>query len=586
MSGLNRASINRSPINKEGGGAALLQASLVAVPQATGDLTNLIKLNGPGTFLSVPSFTSPTGLLTAITAAVPLAAAALIVASLTTTIKLAAAPTTVASATSVLTTQVYLNGPSTFKSVPTFTGDPLQIQYRLNAVAAANPVMTGDMKTQAYLQAALVANPQLPSASLIILFNATTFANPTLTANLTATITPSAGMQASSSFPTQTLYISKYIASDMQASSSITAPLTTHIYFNANPYIVPGFDNPEVYISKFIAADMTNAPGMAGSTLMTGKYLNSDMVVSGGFTKAKLTEVWLCDFYVSSDFADATLWTRAKFNAAASSTPSWDADLFTTKPISSTAQGNCTLGGDLSIQYNMVGAIVCSLSWTMALTTRIPVYSSLVANPTLSGGLFAQVLPRANAFAIPAILKADLTVDWGVDLIGMGFTARPGKVAVAVTDAVASGSMVGASTSLVDYYEAYFNNPNNWVINSPNPVFGIYQFVPNVKAFTLNEAMPMVYIGPEDTADAPTTRKNFSKVEYHGTGTALMRVFVDGELVARYVVDDAENPEKTRVLRLPHSVNGYSIRIEMIGYFIVNHIEYSYTLLQGGLNKA
>jgi len=63
----------------------------------------------------------------------------------------------------------------------------------------------------------------------------------------------------------------------------------------------------------------------------------------------------------------------------------------------------------------------------------------------------------------------------------------------------------------------------------------------------------------------PVDRKRYRYLEFHGSGTVNVRVYVDGRIAASATVTTTETPNQPRRLNLPRSTWGYSMDLEATG---------------------
>lgn len=92
---------------------------------------------------------------------------------------------------------------------------------------------------------------------------------------------------------------------------------------------------------------------------------------------------------------------------------------------------------------------------------------------------------------------------------------------------------------------------------------------------------PIHWVGPDDGLGSPFSRKRMRAVILHGAGTASGRVYVDGRLVAEGMLVATQDPDRPRRLNLPRGSTGYSIRVELWGYFEMDHLNVEFDTLPG-----
>lgn len=105
---------------------------------------------------------------------------------------------------------------------------------------------------------------------------------------------------------------------------------------------------------------------------------------------------------------------------------------------------------------------------------------------------------------------------------------------------------------------------------------GLYHWNRGAKA-------PIHWVGPDDGLGNPFDRKRIRAIIMHGAGTAAARVYVDGRFVTEGTLVATQDPDRPRRLNLPRGSTGYSIRVELWGYFEMDSLNVEFSLLPGGL---
>ncbi len=79
---------------------------------------------------------------------------------------------------------------------------------------------------------------------------------------------------------------------------------------------------------------------------------------------------------------------------------------------------------------------------------------------------------------------------------------------------------------------------------------------------------------------APTERKKFQQIEFHGKGTVWVRIYVDGIYIGEWPATMTESPSKDRRIGIPTGIRGYTMDLEFAGDADIRAVEYSYTPMQ------
>lgn len=83
------------------------------------------------------------------------------------------------------------------------------------------------------------------------------------------------------------------------------------------------------------------------------------------------------------------------------------------------------------------------------------------------------------------------------------------------------------------------------------------------------------------TFGAPHERKRFRAIEFHGSGTIYVRVYVDGTWISDGSVTMSESPSKNRRMGLPIGTTGYAVDVEFCGDANIRAVEFDITGLSG-----
>lgn len=93
------------------------------------------------------------------------------------------------------------------------------------------------------------------------------------------------------------------------------------------------------------------------------------------------------------------------------------------------------------------------------------------------------------------------------------------------------------------------------------------------------ERVPLHIRSGAQTFGAPDERKRFHQIEFHGTGSLYVRVYVDGVWISDGSVTMTETPSKDRRFGLPVGTKGYSLDVEFCGDAALRAIEYTISRL-------
>lgn len=111
------------------------------------------------------------------------------------------------------------------------------------------------------------------------------------------------------------------------------------------------------------------------------------------------------------------------------------------------------------------------------------------------------------------------------------------------------------------------------------PDFTLPPLATNPTIYTFNSSrqnVPIRYLSPDINFDARHERKRFRFIEFHGRGTAAVRVFVDGRLINSGNVCATEDPSHQRKFMLPRGTRGYTLKLEVAGLIDIRLIEVAY----------
>ena len=100
----------------------------------------------------------------------------------------------------------------------------------------------------------------------------------------------------------------------------------------------------------------------------------------------------------------------------------------------------------------------------------------------------------------------------------------------------------------------------------------VYRFAPSYAP----ENIPLHIRSGAQTFGAPDERKKFQQIEFHGTGSLYVRVYVDGVWISDGSVTMTEMPSKDRRFGLPVGTKGYSLDVEFCGDADIRACEFTY----------
>lgn len=92
-----------------------------------------------------------------------------------------------------------------------------------------------------------------------------------------------------------------------------------------------------------------------------------------------------------------------------------------------------------------------------------------------------------------------------------------------------------------------------------------------------SQRIPMHIRTGKQAFGMPTERKRFKQVEFHGTGTLFVRVYIDGIWICDGNVTLTETPAKDRRLGIPTGTRGYTMDLEFSGDADIRAIESDYS---------
>lgn len=616
--------------------APSFSTSGAATPSGLGSLTTKVKLvAAAGVSGAVLAGVLTTGIVLSASAA---NAASIIPPNITTGIRLQASPSALATATSaVLLTGIPLqaSGSSAVAVTPNLSTAIRLVGAPSTSVVVPPPVMT----TGIALRAMPVGSPSgTGTMTTAIRLAASGASSPVVSPNLTTGI----ALQASGSAQAQGTFIPPHadlVVSD-GISPAFTSAITTGFNLAASGASSPsGWATLIVPVTQAIQSAMTAQP-VGTAVLTTGIALSVQGVSSPQGTASALTDGWAIRGNVVSPTLGGNLTTGIALKGTASVAPSWPAlaplsTIAYLDPVCGWSVPNGTaelrVGAGLQAQGaafpSGTGAlsttIACStvsaasFSGSAALTTvqflsgapsvtptghgNLSTVPQLVVSgansATLQGALSTCIPLQAQGRAVPdswdnittdlrlaaevhftPTLTGDLSSRFEVDCTVLEVypgTARYSSLAPAV-GTTSPGAVVQAA-------EALWQNPNTWTDNVADLSGGIYRLdLSPQPSFRPDLTLPVVWVGPQDTLGYPTQRKKLYHLEFHGQGTALVRAFVDGNMVGPWIIQATDGPSRARRVAFPLGTKGYAVRVEMVGRFVMQHLEIGFDVLGGG----
>lgn len=94
-------------------------------------------------------------------------------------------------------------------------------------------------------------------------------------------------------------------------------------------------------------------------------------------------------------------------------------------------------------------------------------------------------------------------------------------------------------------------------------------------------SIPMFIGSGEFNCGTPDQRKFFDYLEFHGDGTAQIRVYVDGAFVAQSILVAMEGSPIQRRVNLPTGSRGYGVRFELVGAYNLRGVELAFRPFPG-----
>lgn len=94
-------------------------------------------------------------------------------------------------------------------------------------------------------------------------------------------------------------------------------------------------------------------------------------------------------------------------------------------------------------------------------------------------------------------------------------------------------------------------------------------------------AIPMFIGSGEFNCGMPDQRKFFDYLEFHGDGTAQIRVYLDGTFVTQSTLVAMEGSPIQRRVNLPTGSRGYGVRFELVGAYSLRGVELAFRPFPG-----
>lgn len=122
-------------------------------------------------------------------------------------------------------------------------------------------------------------------------------------------------------------------------------------------------------------------------------------------------------------------------------------------------------------------------------------------------------------------------------------------------------------------FDTFYASQSVMSANTPIQVSGrgIYRF--NASPI---QRVPLHAKTGQQAFGAPSDRKRYTQIEFHGKGTLYCRIFVDGVWIQDASVTLTENPSKDRKIGIATGTRGYTMDIEFSGDADVRAVEYTY----------
>lgn len=90
------------------------------------------------------------------------------------------------------------------------------------------------------------------------------------------------------------------------------------------------------------------------------------------------------------------------------------------------------------------------------------------------------------------------------------------------------------------------------------------------------ERIPIYIRSCEYNCGVPHERKWWNYINFHGEGTAQIRVYNDGAFISQCTLVATEGAEKPRRINLPNGTKGYGLGFELVGDYNLRGIELAY----------
>ena len=95
------------------------------------------------------------------------------------------------------------------------------------------------------------------------------------------------------------------------------------------------------------------------------------------------------------------------------------------------------------------------------------------------------------------------------------------------------------------------------------------------------EKIPMYIRSGEFNCGLPAQRKFFNYIDFHGDGTANIRIYIDGAFWSQSTLTGQESWDIPRRLNLPAGTRGYGLSFELIGPYNLRGMDLSFMPLPG-----
>lgn len=91
-----------------------------------------------------------------------------------------------------------------------------------------------------------------------------------------------------------------------------------------------------------------------------------------------------------------------------------------------------------------------------------------------------------------------------------------------------------------------------------------------------SERVPIYIRSAEYNVGVPHERKWWNYINFHGEGTAQIRVYNDGAFISQCTLVATEGAEKPRRINLPNGTKGYGLSFELVGDYNLRGIELAF----------